>query len=276
MSALLATWILADHLAGGGIDIVEGLVGGGFHQRAVDIELQLVHGVSPILIFKRLVMNSMAARRASAPFGPGRVERRAQPHAVDQAGEILGHMLHLGLAQERAQRMHQVAVQAPDDDGLDAGEARIGRHLRPEGQPRRYRLSPEQLRPQIAVDHRHQAVRRGLGRALAPDHRIAEVDRQLAHGGFQQLALVLEIMVHDAGGDAGRGGDARDAGLREADIVDRGDGRLDQLPTPDLFHPDLGQEPPRKSVSAAPLSLGPHSSMLMGTPASRAAGWRSV
>src|SRR5688572_20352211 len=70
-----------------------------------------------------------------AAVGPGRVQGRAQPDAIDQAGEVMGHVLHLRLAQERAQGMDQVTVQAPDDDSLDAGEIRMGRDLGPEGEP---------------------------------------------------------------------------------------------------------------------------------------------
>src|SRR6185295_13072896 len=75
-----------DDLAGGRIDVVEGLVGGGVDQPAVDIELQLVHGVSPILIFSRCVMKSKAARRASAPSGPrGFMAARSHMPSIRQA-----------------------------------------------------------------------------------------------------------------------------------------------------------------------------------------------
>ena len=87
-----------------------------------------------------------------------------------------------------------------------------------------------------------------VGGAGEPRHGIgAQLRQQVAHGGEQQLVLVLEIVVHHAGGNPRLGGNARHGGIGEAMRVDGGDRRLHQLLAPDrrhskLRHPTLRRE----------------------------------
>src|SRR5258707_9377424 len=48
-------------------------------------------------------------------------------------------------------------------------------------------------------------------------------------------------MMHNAGRDPGLGRNAGQAGIGESDLVDRSDGRIDQLASPDFLHAELWQ-----------------------------------
>ena len=61
----------------------------------------------------------------------------------------------------------------------------------------------------------------------------------MPHGGEEQVVLVLEIMVHEAGRHAGAPGDAGHGGMAEPVLVNDRDGRLHQLPASDRSHAEL-------------------------------------
>ena len=88
----------------------------------------------------------------------------------------------------------------------------------------------------------------GIGGARQPLHGIgAQLCQKVAHGGEEQLVVVLEIVMYHAGGDPRLGSNARHGGIGEAVLMDGDNRRLHQLPSPDLRHSELRHPDPFRS-----------------------------
>jgi len=106
-------------------------------------------------------------------------------------------------------------------------------------QPGAEHLLVELAVAETGIDDGADALARVIGAGEAGHGIGAELRQQVAHGGEEQLVLVLGIVVYHPGRNAGLGSDARHGGIGEAMRVDGGNCRLHQLLAPDWRHSEL-------------------------------------
>src|SRR4029077_6171108 len=84
------------------------------------------------------------------------------------------------------------------------------------------------------------------------DDVVAQALQKAPHRRLEELILAAEIVMDDAGGDAGLAADALDRGVGQPVAPDRHDGRVDQLAAADRLHSDfwhaVSRLPPRFRV----------------------------
>jgi len=182
-----------------------------------------------------------------------------QPQSVDQGGDAQGDGARRGPADEMGEIVAQVGIEPAVINAQNALKVIRGAGIAVKGEPGGEDLLAE-LR--IAEGGMDDGIDTGAGvggAAQAVDRFAPQYFEEGPHGGGKQVVLVPEIMVNNAGRDAGPGGNARDRGIGKSMVVNRGDRRVDKLFPADRSHAELGH----------PVLLTPDPIPVLGSPSNK-------
>gem|GEM_PF-3706350 len=136
--------------------------------------------------------------------------------------------------------MAQIRMKPRRVDTAKPRQGRIVWRLGPEGEPSGDRRTVELFAGEVAVDDGVQTLFGGSRLAKAVDDTLTQLFQHIAHGRFQEVVFVLEVMMDDARRYAGPRRDPRYGGLCKTHLADRLADRLDgcvnQLATADRSH----------------------------------------
>ena len=168
-----------------------------------------------------------------------RGEGAPQVEPVDHRRDPFRMIVGVSPPEQRLQRRNEDRTQPPVIEPHDPRELCRLAGVAVEREPGGHHLRLELRAREGGVDHRLDALKRRRGGAEANEQVGAQGRQHAPHRLEQQIVLVDEVMVHDAGRDPRLGGDAGDCRIGETEFVDRGDRRVDELAPPDRAHTEL-------------------------------------